>query len=190
MIYYYRNTMTSETHENRYTGRVKWFNQKKGFGFITVNEGELQGHDIFAHHSDISVQKEQYKYLVQGEYTTFILSDVDTVDNQEDHKYTMKAVDIKGVCGGELMCETRNSQREQREKYRREHKDDHHNHGTTHNKRHTHQHRRKQYGRHRQNESQYRQHKPRQQYGRKRQTSQNVVLVDKNGTEWVMKNKD
>ncbi|EHP44147.1 hypothetical protein OR16_04187 [Cupriavidus basilensis OR16] len=32
------------------TGIVKWFNNEKGFGFITPNDG---GKDLFAHHTEI-----------------------------------------------------------------------------------------------------------------------------------------
>jgi cold shock CspA family protein len=35
----------------RFTGRVKWFNNKAGYGFITATDGPNSGTDIFVHHS-------------------------------------------------------------------------------------------------------------------------------------------
>ena len=100
----------TETAETVYQGRVKWFNNKAGYGFITVIDGpdvgDKVGMDIFAHHSAICVHEEQYKYLVQGEYIEFTLS---SVESKQDYQW--QASDIKGMKGGKLLCETRNENR-------------------------------------------------------------------------------
>lgn len=51
-------------------GKVKWFNNTKGFGFIVPNEG---GEDVFAHFSQI--QMEGYKTLKTDQEVTFDLVD-------------------------------------------------------------------------------------------------------------------
>lgn len=91
----------SSDNQNTLTGKVKWFNNKAGFGFITVCDGEHSGKDIFVHYSAIQVQNSQYKYLVQGEYVDFLLV---KPDNSE-HEY--HAINVGGIKGGSLMCETR-----------------------------------------------------------------------------------
>jgi CspA family cold shock protein len=48
------------------TGRVKWFNDSKGFGFI---EGQEEGNDIFVHYS--AIQDEGFKTLQEGEEVSF-----------------------------------------------------------------------------------------------------------------------
>ena len=95
--------------DERQTGRVKWFNNRAGFGFVTVLDGSKKDEDVFVHHSGIVVESEQYKYLVQGEYVSFVLRNS---DNQE-HPY--QAGDVRGVFSGWLMCETRNANRSTRE---------------------------------------------------------------------------
>lgn len=47
-------------------GLVKWFSNRKGFGFITRNDG---GGDVFVHHSGI--QGEDFKALFEGQRVTF-----------------------------------------------------------------------------------------------------------------------
>jgi cold shock protein len=52
----------------RTTGTVKWFNDAKGFGFITPDEGER---DCFVHHS--AIQAEGFRSLSEGERVEFEL---------------------------------------------------------------------------------------------------------------------
>jgi len=95
-------SQSQEVIAERLTGMVKWFNNKAGFGFITVcGDGEFGGKDIFTHYSSIRVNNTQYKYLVQGEYVDFNLI------KSENDKHEYQAVDISGVKGGAIMCETR-----------------------------------------------------------------------------------
>ena len=52
-------------------GKVKWFNNDKGFGFIEYNDME----DIFVHYS--SILSSGYKTLVEGQYVEFELVETD-----------------------------------------------------------------------------------------------------------------
>ena len=78
------HTDTSDVNssEGNAQGRVKWFNNKAGYGFITVTSGEHHNSDVFAHHSAILVAQEQYRYLVQGEYVDFTLCKVEDAQHQ------------------------------------------------------------------------------------------------------------
>ena len=96
-----KDVVTPSASASRLIGRVKWFNNKAGYGFITVTDGNRSGSDVFVHHSAISVENQQYKYLVQGEYVEF--SEVNATSGP--HQY--QASNILGVNGGKLMCETR-----------------------------------------------------------------------------------
>jgi len=93
--------VSSDAQPNRILGQVKWFNNKAGYGFITVSDGEVEKKDIFIHYSSIRVTNSQYKYLVQGEYVEFTL----IKSSNTAHEY--QATDVAGIKGGSLMCETR-----------------------------------------------------------------------------------
>jgi CspA family cold shock protein len=60
---YFKNTM-------RTTGKVKWFNSAKGFGFITPEQG---GKDIFVHFSAIA--GDSFKELAEGDSVEFELNE-------------------------------------------------------------------------------------------------------------------
>jgi CspA family cold shock protein len=55
-----------EVPRMRTTGKVKWFNDAKGFGFITPENGQK---DCFVHHSAINGQG--FKSLAEGERVEF-----------------------------------------------------------------------------------------------------------------------
>ena len=50
-------------------GTVKWFNEKKGFGFLSQEDGE----DVFVHYS--SIQNEGFKTLQEGQAVEFEVQD-------------------------------------------------------------------------------------------------------------------
>jgi CspA family cold shock protein len=52
---------------NRENGTVKWFNESKGFGFITPANG---GSDLFVHFS--AIQSSGFKTLMEGQNVSYI----------------------------------------------------------------------------------------------------------------------
>ncbi|MFC5568755.1 cold-shock protein [Lysobacter yangpyeongensis] len=53
---------------NRETGTVKWFNDAKGFGFISRENGE----DVFVHFR--AIQTQGFKSLQEGQKVTFVVA--------------------------------------------------------------------------------------------------------------------
>ncbi|MEW5765851.1 MAG: cold-shock protein [Acidobacteriota bacterium] len=51
------------------TGTVKWFDEKKGYGFITMDEGK----DVFVHFS--AIQGSGFRKLQEGDRVTFEVKD-------------------------------------------------------------------------------------------------------------------
>ncbi|KNX77087.1 DNA-binding protein, partial [Pseudomonas sp. 250J] len=52
---------------NRQTGTVKWFNDEKGFGFITPQGG---GDDLFVHFK--AIETDGFKSLKEGQTVSFV----------------------------------------------------------------------------------------------------------------------
>jgi CspA family cold shock protein len=67
------NCIPSQFNQNRgisvNTGTVKWFNDAKGFGFITPSDGSK---DVFVHHS--AIQGSGFKSLTEGQQVKFELT--------------------------------------------------------------------------------------------------------------------
>lgn len=63
-------------------GIVKWFNEKKGFGFIQQEDGQ----DLFVHYSSINM--EGFKTIVEGDEVVF---EVEETDRGLQAKNVMKA---------------------------------------------------------------------------------------------------
>ena len=65
------------------TGTVKWFNNDKGFGFITPDEG---GKDLFVHHS--SIQANGFRTLEDGARVNY---------ESEDGPKGPKAINVESI---------------------------------------------------------------------------------------------
>ena len=59
-------SLLDTTHRPGSTGTVKWFNESKGFGFITPDEGDK---DVFVHHS--AIQMDGFRSLSEGDRVAF-----------------------------------------------------------------------------------------------------------------------
>jgi cold shock CspA family protein len=100
-------TSSGSSGSSRFTGIVKWFNDKEGYGFITIcDEGLHKDKDIFVHYKSIRVTNSQYVYLIQGEYVNFTLLNI----KSDTHEY--QASDVSGVQNGPIMCESKNTARQ------------------------------------------------------------------------------
>lgn len=83
---------------SKHIGQVKWFNNKIGYGFITViNEADKK--DVFVHHMNICPVESNYRTLRVGEYVEFEL------DSNCEGSHSEQAVKVTGICGLELQCD-------------------------------------------------------------------------------------
>jgi CspA family cold shock protein len=83
---------------SRVVGNVKWYDTKKGYGFVTLMTPELEntGNDIFVHFSNINVD-DGYRRLFPGEYVEFKLG------QSEDGRSV--CLNVSGLFGGNLLCQ-------------------------------------------------------------------------------------
>ncbi|MDF2615323.1 MAG: cold-shock protein [Clostridia bacterium] len=66
-----------------YTGIVKWFDNERGYGFISANDGN----DVFVHHSQVK-EKGENKDLHEGQEVSFdILQDTEGPSAINVHKF-------------------------------------------------------------------------------------------------------
>jgi CspA family cold shock protein len=80
-------------------GSVKWFNAKKGYGFVTVltQDQSCSNTDVFVHFSNLNIRNDEYKRLFPGEYVSFNLG-----KNKDGRDI---CIDMTGVMGGPLLTE-------------------------------------------------------------------------------------
>ena len=70
------------------SGSVKWFNSRKGYGFITPEQGDK---DIFVHYSAIKVEAGEFANLYENDKVTFEVKDGEKGLEAHDVVVTVKA---------------------------------------------------------------------------------------------------
>ena len=88
--------------DGKHTGQVKWFNRRRGYGFIKILKSEESdedfiGKDVFVHQSHITPKQSNYRSLEENEYVEFSLS--------LDDRNTTQAVNVTGIMNGSLLCD-------------------------------------------------------------------------------------
>ena len=86
----------------RHQGCVKWFNKKKGYGFI---EDLSDKSELFVHHTAINSVIDCYNLLFTGEYVEF---------NVGNGKNGPQCEDVTGICRGKLMCDVNEEMKSKR----------------------------------------------------------------------------
>ena len=101
----------SDSHSvGEHLGCVKWWNDRLGYGFITVCRGADKGKDIFVHHTGIRPASSHYRTLYKGEYVMFDtqVASSRSARGEEPHAGLVnnaQATNVTGVDGGCLMCD-------------------------------------------------------------------------------------
>ena len=85
----------------RIIGRVKWFNNKLGYGFISYKkDGNSYEKDIFVHWSHLVIPEKEFHTLYQGEYVEF---EIIPCEGDERKKHMTQAHNVTGPKNGPLM---------------------------------------------------------------------------------------
>lgn len=99
------------TTEGRLLGRVSWFNQRKGYGFIHHCGEDGQESDVYVHFSGIcQTDESRRRNLFTGEYVEYRLEEVEHTEGEEN-THTHKAVEVTGPNRFPLLYETRQTRR-------------------------------------------------------------------------------
>jgi len=92
----------------RFLAKCKWFNNKLGYGFVTLvcddDNNKITECDVFCHHSNVNPQVSTFKTLTQGEYVSLEISRCE--DNSQSGQ-EFQAMNVTGVGGGHLFVDTR-----------------------------------------------------------------------------------
>ena len=96
------NSVNLTMLDGLHTGQVKWFNRRRGYGFIKIlrsqnTDDTYVGKDVFVHQSHITPKQSTYRTLEDNEYVEFGLS--------LDDKNTTQAVNVTGIMNGTLLCD-------------------------------------------------------------------------------------
>ena len=99
-----QDAATDSASTARHIGRVKWFNNQKGYGFLTFKTESGEWEDVFVHHSALTGDDtDSFRYLVQDEYVEFVcVSSSDALAT---------ASDVTGPLRNKLAYQLRNERR-------------------------------------------------------------------------------
>lgn len=91
-----------DKHPERIIGRVKWFNNKLGYGFISYKQDMTKSFekDIFVHWSHLVIPEKEFHTLYQGEYVEF---EIIPCEGDERKKHMTQAHNVTGPKKGPLM---------------------------------------------------------------------------------------
>jgi len=110
---------TNNTTNVQHTGKVKWFNGSRGFGFVTDLDSST---DIFVHHTGLVTSIECWRTLYEGEYIQY--------KTKQDKEGQDQAIEVTGIKAGPLLCETKHLQ-QQRNNNRNDRNDNNNTGGST-----------------------------------------------------------